>query len=329
MGLKETYIAKSRTDNAPSAAPPFPQKLKLDVCNTCNYGCLFCPTAVQSKVPGNIDDALCKKIIKDAYGAGARELAVTSTGEPLLNANLESYIRFAKELGYSYVFINTNGYLLNKARAKSLLASGLDSIKVSFNAGTRETYRLVHGVDGFERVVSNIKLFHSVKGACKLYLSYCIIRQTEPEIPVFKALLADFADDILLYNANSRGGGDIDARLLLGDDDYAFEYPCGQLFKTAVTTAEGYLLVCCQDFDKMTVIADLNQISIANAWNSESFVHFRQRHINRDFCGTICANCLTGSTDVVIPLNGAVAGYPRLNKKTADVQARIQSLIEN
>jgi hypothetical protein len=115
---------------------------------------------------------------------------------------------------------------------------------------------------------------------------------------------------------------------LIGNDEYSFEYPCGQLFKTVVTTAEGYLVVCCQDFDKMTVVADLNQVSVLDAWNSDEFVKFRLRHINKDFEGTICNNCLFGDGNEFAPLNKSVAHYPKSQVKIQDVKVRVEKLVK-
>ncbi|MDR0570077.1 MAG: methyltransferase domain-containing protein [Clostridiales Family XIII bacterium] len=327
MSFKETYISKYRSDGETSATPRFPKKVKIDVCNSCNYGCVFCPTAVMGIKEGNIDDALCRRIITDSYHAGARELGISSTGEPLLNPKLEEYISLAKDLGYEYVFINTNGYLLDIARAKKLAASGVDSVKISINAGTRESYSLVHGVDAYDRVVANIKGFYEIRGNCKLYLSFVAVKQTRLEAERFKAQFSDFADDILIWNANARGGGDIDKRLLLGGDDFAFKWPCGQPFKTAVTTAEGYLLACCQDFDNMTVMADLNEVGIEEAWNSEAFVTFRKKHMQKDFYGSICKNCLFECSDEVIPTNANVGRFPKSEKKMTDVRHRVSQII--
>lgn len=118
--LKDRYLHKQRDLSAKMLYPQFPNIVKIDICNTCNYRCVFCPQATQrneTKI-GCIDTELCRKIICDSYAAGARELCLSMTGEPLLNPELEDFIAYAKKLGYTYVFFNTNGYLLTEARAK-------------------------------------------------------------------------------------------------------------------------------------------------------------------------------------------------------------------
>ena len=107
MNLKEEFIYKQHGNSEFIVSdPPFPKKLKIDICNSCNYNCIFCPTAIQYNKKNNIDDSLCKRIISDAYNGGAIELAFSSTGEPLLNPKLEEYILFSKNLCYEYVFVN-------------------------------------------------------------------------------------------------------------------------------------------------------------------------------------------------------------------------------
>lgn len=159
--FKDKYINKQKDLSAKSVRPPFPKIVKIDVCNTCNYRCVFCPQAKQDNKIGSIDRKLCYRIIEDSYAAGARELCLSMTGEPLLNQELEGYISYAKKLGYTYIFFNTNGYLLTKERSRTLLEAGIDSIKISVNAAKK--YALIHGVDAFERVVDNIKIFDALR----------------------------------------------------------------------------------------------------------------------------------------------------------------------
>lgn len=122
--LRDRYINKQRDLSAISYRPPFPRIIKIDICNTCNYACIFYPQAKQTSKIGSIDDNLCRKIIDDAFEAGAREICLSSTGEPLLNKNLESYIALCKDIGYEYVFFNTNGFLLDEKRSLKILKGG-------------------------------------------------------------------------------------------------------------------------------------------------------------------------------------------------------------
>lgn len=331
--FKKKYIKKQRDLSQKNITPVFPKIVKIDICNTCNYSCVFCPQSKQFNKRGCIDKELCYKIIKEAYDAGARELCLSMTGEPLLNLELEAYILFAKKLGYEYVFFNTNGYLLNKNRIEKILEAGIDSVKFSVNSSQRN-YKLVHGIDGWNTVVQNIILFNKLRKLknykCKLYISCVAIKQTLSEIEDIRNVFNSYVDEIIIMNANNRGGSisEIEKKLYIGEDEYSFQYPCSQLFNNVYVTAEGYLIICCQDFENLTVVADLHNESISSAWTNECFTNFRERYLSHKLDGTLCRNCLCNTNESVVPLNHQVAYYEISETKLKNLEGRIKQLEE-
>lgn len=333
MNLEEKYIRKQRDLSSLSATPPFPRIIKIDICNTCNYACIFCPQSKQTNKKGFIDDKLCRKIISNAYEAGAREICLSSTGEPLLNPRLEEYISLAKKIGYTYIFFNTNGYLLNRERSEKILSAGVDSVKISLNAGTRETYRLVHGMDGFETVLKNLEDFARTRkelgSACKIYVSYVAVRQTAKEYEELKNRISGYVDETMVMNANRRGGAisEIDENLYNGDDQYTYQYPCSQLFNNVYVSAEGFVNICCQDFENVAVVADLNETDVESAWNCPDFTAFRERYLKGDLKDTLCYNCIHNTNEKVVPLDADRAYFEESDAKIKNLEDRINELI--
>jgi wyosine [tRNA(Phe)-imidazoG37] synthetase (radical SAM superfamily) len=332
VSFHEEYKTKLTATNV-CTLPPFPKRIKIESCGVCNHSCIICPCAVQEEKHGIIDDNLCRRIIYDAFNAGARELSLSLNGEPLLNPKLQEYISLAKNVGYDYVFINTNGELLDRDTASILLDANLDCVKVSVNAGNPESYRLIHGSDCFESVIENILLFNKLRNErnqqCKLFVSFIATKENLYEAGQLRFKIDKHVDDFIVINAFSRGWLPENVAFetsLLGNDDYSISYPCGQLFDTAVVLAEGYLVVCCQDLDKSTVIADLREISIKDAWVCDKFVSFRKKYLNKDFQHTLCHNCLFGDDKKVEPLTPALAHYPINELKVADRAKRIDML---
>lgn len=332
VDFKQKFIAKQREKECISIHPSFPKIIKIDICNTCNYACVFCPQSKQYKKRGMINDELCRRIILDSYNEGAREICLSSTGEPLLNTKLEEYISYAKTLGYDYVFFNTNGYLMDRERGKNLLQAGVDSIKVSINAGSVNTYELVHGVNGYERVIANlISLYNSreeMGSACKIYVSYVAVKQTIVEAEELKLRIEKYCDDFVVMNANRRGGSisEIDQGLYSGQDDFSFEWPCSQLFNNLYVSAEGYVNVCSQDFENLTVVADLNYVSVKEAWNNAKFTEYRKRYLEKNLDGTLCKNCIFCCNDKVVPLDEEKAYFPESLERKQNLENRIRKL---
>ncbi len=115
----------------------FPKELHVELTNRCNLRCPFCPvgnakqsglaTGVSMKrQAGFMREDLFWAICTEAkeYGAAIRLIRF---GEPTLHPRVYDYIRMAKSIGL-LVHMNTNGVNLD---VKEVIASGLDSIKVS------------------------------------------------------------------------------------------------------------------------------------------------------------------------------------------------------
>lgn len=66
----------------------------------------------------------------------------------------------------------TNGFLLHKLDG---IIDRMTFVRVSLDAGTAETYNMVHGVDCFDVVMSNIKNIVSKYGGNKIGVGYLIL----------------------------------------------------------------------------------------------------------------------------------------------------------
>ena len=130
-----------------SLRPAFPRKMLLEVTNLCNDRCIFCANSKTTRKKSFMDPAFAADVMEQAYALGMREVGFYATGEPLLHKELERIVRSAKDIGYEYTYITTNGALLDAARAESLVAAGIDSVKVSLNATNAWDYHFVHGTD--------------------------------------------------------------------------------------------------------------------------------------------------------------------------------------
>jgi MoaA/NifB/PqqE/SkfB family radical SAM enzyme len=311
MSFKEKFLAKEKDISCISERPPFPKIVKIDTNSACNYKCLFCAKSNKKGFLGNVDYEFCQKILVESFEGGARQCALSHTGEPMLNQQLEDHILFAKKIGFEYVFINTNGYFVTPERGRHLIDSGLDSIKFSINS-SGENYELIHGVDAYNRVIDNLKelyCYRNKKGSkCRIYVSFVATKYTIDELELVKTAVSDISDDFITWNANKMvmGGGGVkkefDNYLDNGRDEFSYTFPCSQLFNNAYVS-DGYLHICSQDFCNEGIVADLKNQSIVEAWNNEKFVLFRRDHLRKNIAkGSLCYNCLNNANESIKPL---------------------------
>ncbi|HTY76230.1 MAG TPA: radical SAM protein [Candidatus Bathyarchaeia archaeon] len=143
--------------------PPLPRSLYIETTSRCNSLCETCILTFGGREPQK-DLAWSQfRTIVDRFPLVERVL-LHGIGEPLLNRDLPRMIGHLKARGATVLF-NSNAITLSPKTARALLEAGLDELRVSVDASTRETYARIRGVDAFDRVVENLERLAELKGA--------------------------------------------------------------------------------------------------------------------------------------------------------------------
>ena len=300
--IKEKYNYQKQNETK------FPKKnLLVEVTNICNNKCIFCANRKMTREKNNIDLNFAKKTLKDCYNAGCREVGFYATGEPLLYPNLDILIARAKEIGYQYIYLTTNGLLAKKEKIQHLLQAGLDSIKFSINAINKKDYKFIHGVDFFDVVINNLKSTFDLKQTYKfnLFVSYIATKYTNYSKKKIENFFGKYCDSVIVQCAKNQGGylPLINKFLKCDNDDTKIVNPCSYVMNSITITCEGYLTCCCMDFQNYLVYADLNKISVKEAWNNATISNFRKRHLNGDLSNTLCDSCINNKCKNILPLS--------------------------
>jgi MoaA/NifB/PqqE/SkfB family radical SAM enzyme len=173
------------------AAPPV--CLYLEVTNRCNLLCETCPrTFEELEAPADMSLELFRKIIDQVPDIS--RVVLHGVGEPMLVKHLPEMIRILKSRGI-YTLFNTNGTLLTPKRAKELIETGLDELRVSLDAADAKTFLAVRGKDFFDRIVRNLTAFTARQrelGAERPLVSMWLtgLRETIGQLPDFVRLAA-------------------------------------------------------------------------------------------------------------------------------------------
>ena len=286
-----------------SETPPIPRQIQIETTNVCNHRCGFCAYTEMVRKHAVMDPDLFKRLVAEAYELGAREIGLFAGAEPLTCKSLEDYIVHCRGLGYEYMYISTNGALGDEARFKSLLDAGLSSIKFSVNAGTRDTYRRVHGRDEFDKVIRNLRFVSEYRREVSTFkylgLSFVGMPDTAHEYPVIRELAGPLVDEVLYYEANNQSGQKAELPPPPFDT-------CVLPFNKLHISVEGYIKACCNDYDNYLAIEDLSKMSLRDAWHSPRFQQLRRAHLDDALEGTLCGKCIRRSTADVRPLNDAL-----------------------
>jgi radical SAM protein with 4Fe4S-binding SPASM domain len=134
-----------------------PRYVQVEPTNLCNQKCEFCPRNTHMDAPlGAMSFENFKKIYEQI--PTIKDLQLNGLGEPLLNEDIFKMIKYAKEKG-STVVMTSNCELMTKEKAKELVKSGLDILKISMDTNDPVLYAKVrHGdlekaLDGIKNIV--------------------------------------------------------------------------------------------------------------------------------------------------------------------------------
>jgi len=316
----------------------FPANCLVEVTNACNHACVFCHNPFMHRVTGILAKEVFGRFVDEAVALGLQEIGLYSTGEPFVVKNLSWYVRRAKEAGCRRVYLTSNGVLATLDRVIRCVDGGLDSLKFSINAATRESYRLTHGSDDFDVVLRNVQEIFDWKqktGSKLQLLGSCIYtRLTKNEIDIHKATFLKYFDDIIYQEAQSQGGrtGERIRPVVEERDpvDAAQLKPCGMLWNRVHLTWEGYLSACCVDYELDLTYADYKSgMPLAEMWNNVTIQHLRQHHLEGQLDNLICKSCMLGRPFPYEPISDMRGKPAKKGAAEDDTVARIQIAIKS
>ncbi|MCA9821165.1 MAG: radical SAM protein [Dehalococcoidia bacterium] len=148
----------------PAASGPrrsMPDEIYLEVTNRCHLTCTTCPQSWgMSEDTADLTPETARELLSQL--PTVRRVVLHGIGEPTLNPRLAEIIDVVKERG-AYALFNTNALLLRGRLLETLVQSGLDEVRISVDAATPETYKLVRGTDMFSRVIANAAALNETK----------------------------------------------------------------------------------------------------------------------------------------------------------------------
>jgi len=292
-----THVPKERL----TFNPPFPTSIKVEITSRCNYDCSYCGSKKALRPKGDIKKKFLHKILHEAKSIGVKEIGMFLLGESFLVDDLAKYIKYAKEkVGIEYVFITTNGSLCTPDRLFFVIKAGIDSIKFSVNAGTRDRYKEMHGVDCFDKVINNIKWLSGYKKLTGAKIKTCVssifIDKYADELDGFKNMISSYVDEFYYLPLYNQAAHVSKEAAVIGNpgrlENLVPPIPCWVLFNAAKVTWDGKFTACCFDHDMKFEIADLHETSLLAAWNHPKLTKLRRQHLTKNLESSLCAKCL-------------------------------------
>ncbi len=289
--------------------PGYPIRLNLEPTNVCNLRCAFCCTGCGSlrRQPRMMSFHEMRTAV-DQLMPWLLKVNVAGFGEPTLNPELPEMLTYLKAGGV-LLSLNSNLLRLDESLARAILASKLDSIKVSLDAATPETFLKLKQVDAFDQTVERIRLLHRLvqeagPAAPLLVVQFVISAVNHQEVDSFRQLMTSFGvKHFRIKGLNIVAGaapGKEQERLAtnrhLADSPHnRYRHPpwsqCTWPFDGAMLFADGSLAPCCRDYHGQFAYGNLLADSFNAVWNGPKAVAFRRTFCKAPNRLSICDTC--------------------------------------
>ncbi len=241
---------------------PHPLVISLETINRCNSTCEFCTANknAEKRPYKRMDDALYYSIIDQLADWGFKgHITLYGNNEPLLDTRIVEFHKYAREkLPDAFIFMSTNGLILDMEKVRAL--------KPYLN----------------QLIINN----------------YCLDMKLHPNVrevyEYAKAHPQEFADlDILIQMRylkevlSNRAGSSPNKKAT----EKVITETCLMPYTDLWITPHGKLGICCCDNLEVTELADLNEISVKDGWNSPKYRELRQAIRNGRQGYGFCKHC--------------------------------------
>jgi len=275
----------------------YPWGVDIGTTNLCNAECIMCPHSKLKKM-GTMDMKLYKKIIDNCKKLNIKIITLSFFGEPFLDKTIIERIKYAKGKGMSVAFYS-NASLLTEDLANKIVDSGLDSISISFDGYSKETYEKIRKKLKFDVVKKNILNLIETKRKMKknnpsINLVLVELEENKGEIKQFYREWKNKVDSINIINMRNWAN---DIQKKGTKESFHFNKkikrkPCALIWQKMVVDWDGDVVLCCDDWNHSTVLGNLKKQTIEEIWKGEKLNKIREAHVNDEFDKVpLCSGC--------------------------------------
>jgi len=163
-----------------------PVTVAIDTINNCNLKCIWCnaKNVIKKKISKmTIDEAV--KIAKFIDKWGVLGTCIAGGGEPLMNKPAFNTLLLECHKRHISNSVITNGTLLDTESIKNI-AETCRWVGISVDAGSKETFKKLKGVDMFEKVIENIikmrNKIDKIGSKCEIGFKFVLHPENQHEI---------------------------------------------------------------------------------------------------------------------------------------------------
>lgn len=271
----------------------FPLHVIIEPTNHCNMVCQMCLRGVMTRPEGYIEWETFRKIVDESSSHNTFSFSLYMLGEPLLHPKIREMVLYSKRMAIPYVDLSTNALI----DMRPLLGTALDELIISLDGIDNATYNVNRQGD-YLKIEQNIIDFLDAKK--KGNYAYPLIRlqiiDMESNRPYLEEFIKKWLDKVdLIYikklEAMIQGLGNRLVSKQEAAEKRRNRQACKQLFYTHSINWNGDHAFCCHDPHGHSVLGNIKDMTIKEAWNGTKRKEELERHNQGIFKG-LCEKCI-------------------------------------
>lgn len=316
--IKYSELSATDRQNLQEALPLVkPFTVLIEPSSLCNFRCVQCFHSIKTESyftrnQSNMPIDRFRKIIeqlKQWPGPRLKVLKLSLYGEPLVSPDFSEMLVLAKQADIAErMETTTNATLLTPDIAEAMVRSQLDYVRVSIYATQQDRHQRVTGSKfDLQRIRENIKVLQETKrraGSEKPFVSCKMLDEFSDENELFLQMYREIADETYLDKPHrwikvddvdfmqNFYGDSLQEAVSDFDSHSTHRIACPMAFTTMAVRTNGAVSPCCVDFIGGTNIANMEERSLQEIWNSDEWLEFQRMQLeNRKNENLSCANC--------------------------------------
>ena len=288
-----------------------PPVVMIEPTNICNLQCPLCPSGngTLKRAKGYMAFDVFKKIVDDIYKT-AFMIVLWNQGEPYLNKDFSKMVKYASDKGL-FTLVSTNGNI--DYNAEEIVKSGLDSMIVSLDGTTQESYNKYRINGKLDKVLEGVKKIVEAKKRLNktnplLRWQFLVMKHNEHEIEEIKQLSKDLGvDNLELKSVQIYSKEDVHTflpenpkyrRYIINGDNFELKFGiknrCRRIWTNAVVNWNGEVAICCFDKDGDFKVGNVMDSNLNQLWKNKNIMKVRNQILTNRKQIPICRNCLEG-----------------------------------
>lgn len=292
--------------------------LQIEPANVCNLRCPVCHIVTDDKPGGLLKFGDFRTLI-DEVGDYLLFLHFWGWGEPFLNQDFFSMIRYAKDKGIK-IITSTNGHFFeDEQNVDRLIHSGLDALIFALDGVDRETYEKYRHRGDFDKVLRGLQLLlrrKEERGVAfpVINLRMLVTKDNEDQVPLMKSFAKNIGVDVLTLKTLCSFDNEAEGKKLLPrsrgyrrfqyDDEgepIRIENPCKKPWNHPTVYRDGTVVPCDyhtgQELSLGNAFARDGQ-GFRRVWFGEDFRQLRSRFLKGERTGLRCDDCALNFANV-------------------------------